>query len=46
MEKADFLARRYDKCPFCERKFNRPKYSIDPKLVRKWVDSMFNSENS
>jgi len=44
--KANLLARRYDKCPYCERAFQKPKYSVDPELVKRWTDSLFNSENS
>ena len=33
-----------DKCPYCDRAFHKPK-SVDSKLVKKWVDSWFNSGN-
>jgi len=42
-EKSRYLGRIYDKCPFCERPFRKVKYSVDSKLMKKWLEYRFNS---
>lgn len=45
-EKARFMAKFYEKCPYCERPFRKPRHAINSNLVKKWLDIWFNSENS
>jgi len=45
-KKAEFLAKFHEKCPYCERPFRKKKYSVNSKIIMKWLDSCFMLKNS